>query len=158
MKIFRILIGPNLSTQTHHVEAAISFAEFSYGNRIKFETITLQQCIVDINWTHLQLNQWLDAANYVVISGHPLQNDFGPYWDHLAFLEQLREVFKQKGRNAFPPHSALRAACTQDKWEIFEALHQYMLPSFLVKRPIPGVSALLAKETLDDLYAFWTRS
>lgn len=154
MNIFRILIGSNLSTQTKHVEEAIKYAEAKYGDEIQFESLSIQKILVDLNWTHNQLIQWFDEATYVIISSHPLQNDFGPYWDYSAFLDQLREVFKKKGRHAFPPHTALRAACTQDKWEIYQALHQYMLPSFRINRKTLGEPTLLEKDTLCDLYRF----
>ena len=130
VELFRILLGPEKSTQTESFESAIKLIQ-SNGVldtdpdvEFVFEYMTIA-VIVKLGWTSQDCLLWFQGARYVIINGHPLQNDFGPDWDHLDYLEKLRSLFEEKGSQyVFPPANAIRGAFSQNKWEIYEALHQ----------------------------------
>ena len=90
----------------------------------------------------------------MLFAGHPLQNDFGPLWNHTQFMNDLREICRAKGKRAFPPAEAMHAAFSQDKWEIYETLKEFMLPSFKVARPTGPYEAVegFDEQVLSQLY------
>jgi hypothetical protein len=127
-----------------------------FGNRkIHFEYLSLQE-IISLHWSLGTLFNWCRGAKYLRFAGHPLQNDFGPFWDHDQFVADLRELCKDYGKRAFPPHQAVGAAFTQDKWEIYEALSDMMLPSFQIKRPSDPDRTVtdFDESVLSDLYEY----
>ena len=158
IEIFRILLGPEKSTQTPAIEAAIGILRgrgLLNNEHVEyvFEFLTLQE-IVKRRMSAQEYLHWCSNATYLAFGGHPLQNDFGPLWDHEEFLKALRELSALKGKKAFPPAKAIRAAFTQDKWEIYLALRAYMLEAFRVDRPTHPEEAVngLPEAVLEQLF------
>ena len=136
-ELFRIVLGPNNSLQTPLLvdELKNMATNGLFGSRkIKFEVITIQK-IVSLHMPASEFLAWCRNATYLLFAGHPLQNDYGPLWDHDRFCSDLRDLCASKGKRAFPPAQAVGGAFTQNKWEIYEALADMMLPAFQIKRP-----------------------
>ena len=156
VELFRVILGPRNSLQTPIVVDKIKEMQIErkFGNRnINFEYFTMQE-VITLRLTESQFLLWCSEAKYLLFCGHPLQNDFGPLWDHIKFANDLREVAGRKGNKVFPPAEAMHAAFTQDKREIYEAMQEFMLPTFMVERPTGPNERVTTfdEETLAELY------
>jgi hypothetical protein len=156
VEVFRVILGPENSLQTPIVVSKIKDmqAKKLFGDRnIVFEYFTIKE-VITLHLTEAEFLLWCKEAKYLLFCGHPLQNDFGPLWDHVTFSSNLREIARTKGPRVFPPAEAMHGAFLQDKREIYEALKEYMLPTFMVERPTgpnEPVSSF-SEQTLEELY------
>ena len=155
-EIFHIVLGPEQSLQSSFVQNAtenILRKNYLGGRKIIPEYFTIAQ-VVDLHLTEAEFLSWCRKAKYLLFCSHPLQNDFGPKWNHIKFCEGLREIAREKGRRVFPPAEAMHAAFTQDKREIYDTMKEFMLPTFIIQRPTGPFETVtgLDESTLSELY------
>jgi hypothetical protein len=137
IELFHIVLGPGDSTQTPFLRHLFSEMQRKgkFGTRnLEFVFITIQE-VISLKLTASEFLAWCRKAKYLLWAGHPLQNDFGPLWNHSQFMNDLRNICREKGKRVFPPAEAMHAAFSQDKQEIYETLEEFMLPSFTIYRP-----------------------
>ena len=158
VELFHIILGPDGSTQTPILKPLLEkmLADGKFGNRnFKFEFITIQTVVMR-KLTSAQFLHWLKKAKYILWACHSLKNDFGPLWNNSKFMNDLRELSREKGKRVFPPPEAMFAAFSQDKAEIYEALEEFMVPSFKIVRPTGPDDPVESfdEETLSKLYEY----
>lgn len=162
VELFRIVLGPEQSLQSAFVTTAIQnvLTKTHLGGRtIKTEYFTIAQ-VISLKLTEAEFLSWCRQAKYLLFCSHPLQNDFGPKWDHIKFGEGLREMAREKGRKVFPPAEAMHAAFMQDKNEVYDTLKEFMLPTFTIRRPTGPTETVsgLDETTLSELYDFCSKN
>ena len=93
---------------------------------------TIQE-MFSLGWNDYDIINWCNEADILIVNCHPLQDDNGPDFDYIDFFKKFRSMLTNH-KNAFP--TVINGAFSQDKFEYYEALQDFMNPSLKIDRPI----------------------